>query len=194
MLWILNWKWILKRNRNARKTDRKMLNIVMWFWLSLGRKKLIVPGTFKPWNYKSSLLRKEFFRHSFRIYSIMSYVEFRKLINVKEISPLTAIMFKYESTIAQGVSGSGKFIVAPISFEVLPQLKTAPFNGPHFVQMRRRRKAALVSNGTVMVPSFLSLAFWGTKGRTYPRIDIRLRKKYWKTDVRGNGNAGDCWK
>lgn len=85
-----------------------------------------------------------------------------------------------ENIISRGASSSGKFIIASILFEVLPQLKTAPFNGPHFAQMRQRRKADLVSNGTIRVPSFFYLLhFEGlvTKGRTFLRIDIRLYEK-----------------
>lgn len=69
-------------------------------------------------------------------------------------------MFKYgKYNCTRGTVCSGKFIVVPILFQVLPQLKTAPFNGPHFAQMRQRREADLVSNGTIRVPSFLSFTF-----------------------------------
>jgi len=80
------------------------------------------------------------------------------LINIKDI-PVEQQCLSIEGIISQGASSFRKFIVAPILFEVLPQLKTAPFNEPRFAQMRQRRKADLVSNGTIKVPSFLSFTF-----------------------------------
>lgn len=81
--------------------------------------------------------------------------------------------------IAQGASGSGKFIVAPISFEVLPQLKTASFTDRVLRRCVNEGKQIWFLTVPSGCPLFYLLRFerLATKGRMSLRVDIRLRKK-----------------